>query len=153
MKTFAQRLFLISIVLMLTASIARNQVSTTRDGNWWIEESQPAKLTYITGFFDGMDLGNDFSYWGYVDEYKAKDHDAAIAMAKTTASFDEFSSKYLTNVTNGQLVSGLDKFYADYRNRRIKTQKGVWLVLNSIAGKSDTDMEKLIENYRKNAVK
>jgi len=55
----------------------------------------------------------------------------------------------LNSVTNGQLAAGLDKFYADYRQSKHQAQNGVWLVLNSIAGKSDTEMEKMAENYRK----
>jgi len=35
-----------------------------RDGNWWRESDGSSKMTYVTGFFDGMDLGYNFSYWG-----------------------------------------------------------------------------------------
>jgi len=58
-------------------------------------------------------------------------------------------NKYLKNVTNSQLADGVDKFYSDYRNRRIMVNDAVWLVLNEISGKSDADMKKMIENWRK----
>jgi hypothetical protein len=67
-------------------------------------------------------------------------------------SYDQFANKYLTNVTNGQVVQGLDEFYSDYRNRRIKVASGVWIVLNEISGKSKDEMQKLIETHRKNAI-
>jgi hypothetical protein len=72
-------------------------------------------------------------------------------MAKTVASFDEYSEKYLSTVTTGQVVEGLDKLYVDYRNRSIRVSSGVWLVLNSINGKSDAEMQKMTESFRKNA--
>jgi len=72
MKVSALRLFLTSVILMMNASVASNQVSTIRDGNWWIEQGEAVKLSYMTGFFDGIELGHDFSYWGYMDDYKAK---------------------------------------------------------------------------------
>jgi hypothetical protein len=151
MKLHLGRSVLFAIVLLLTATIARDQVSTTRDGNWWIEQDQSEKLSYMTGFFDGIELGKNFSYWGYMDEMKAKKPDAVSAMAKTVASFDEYSEKYLSTVTTGQVAEGLDKLYVDYRNRSIRVSSGVWLVLNSISGKSDAEMQKLTESFRKNA--
>jgi hypothetical protein len=59
---------------------------------------------------------------------------------------------YLTNVTSGQLADGLTAFYSDYRNRRILVSNSVWLVLNEIAGTPKDEMDKLIENWRKNSV-
>jgi hypothetical protein len=50
-------------------------------------------------------------------------------------------------------MDGLDVFYSDYQNRRIKVYGAVWLVLNQISGKPEPEMQKLIENWRKNADK
>ncbi|MGH9822017.1 MAG: hypothetical protein ACREDR_01990 [Blastocatellia bacterium] len=58
----------------------------------------------------------------------------------------------MSEVTAGQVREGLDRFYKDYRNRRILVQNAIWLVLNSIAGKPQADWDKMVENYRKNAV-
>ena len=74
-------------------------------------------------------------------------------MTKVANSYDSYMRKYLSNVTNGQLVDGLDKFYSDFRNRRIKVNDAVWLVLNQVAGEPEAEMEKMIENWRKNTVK
>ncbi len=40
------------------------QTSTRRDGNWWRDKSEVAKLDYMTGIFDGMDFGHNFTLWG-----------------------------------------------------------------------------------------
>jgi hypothetical protein len=65
------RVGLLLLVLLVCASGTRNQPSDRRDGNWWIEQDETMKLCYMIGFFDGIELGNNFSYWGYVKEVSA----------------------------------------------------------------------------------
>lgn len=119
-----------------------------RDGNWWQTQAALERLEYVVGFLDGMDLGRDFSVWKYSTSKAPADIDTA---AKTYGSYDEFSKQYLHNVTVGQIVAGLDTFYADYRNRRIQTRAAVWLVLQGIAGVPAEELNKNIENWRRNA--
>jgi len=142
--TSLMRLMLVVAVTLLLSAPARNQSNTVRDGNWWVEQDALAKLYYVTGFYDGMELGHEFSYWGLPK--------GGEQMSKVVASYDSYGTKYLSGVTNTQLVQGLDVFYEDYRNRRIRVHGGVWLVLNEISGKSKEDMQKMIESFRKNAV-
>jgi hypothetical protein len=96
----------------------------------------------MIGFFDGMSLGNEFSYWKNVND--------KVCFPKITESYDFYSEKYLKEVTNDQLADGLDEFYKDYRNRSIRISSATWLVLNSIAGTDKAELEKKIENFRKN---
>ena len=121
----ARRIALVSIAALLASVPVRNESNRDRDGNWWISQEQLAKYSYMVGFFDGMELGENFSIWGTMNTQKADP-----AVGKAVSSYDQFANKYLTNVTNGQVVQGLDEFYSDYRNRRIKVASGVWIVLN-----------------------
>jgi hypothetical protein len=98
----------------------------------------------MVGFFDGMELGQRFSYWGL----RPENMKGSVPILK---SFDEMRMKYMQDVTNLQISDGLTKFYEDYRNRSIIVYNAVWLVLNSIAGKPEKEMETMIENFRKNA--
>jgi hypothetical protein len=148
-KAFLLRFTLFSVALMMAASVARNEDTRNRDGNWWRNQTRVARLSYMTGFFDGVQLGNNFSYFAYAKEYEASDPDALVAMQKTTESFDKYSTEYLNNVTNEQVADGLDKFYSDYRNRSIALKNGVWIVLNAIAGKPESEIEHISENFRK----
>lgn len=138
------RQMLIAVLLLVPAfSTAQD---TRRDGNWWNQESNEHKVYFMAGFFDGMDLGNNFSYWGMSE--KGKDggcDDQAVR------SYNDQSRKFFPNVTNVQLVEGLDTFYKDYRNRSIRIKNAVWLVVNGIAGTPQDKLDKMIENYRKNA--
>ena len=64
-----KRVCLIVLLVVSTVSIAQDK--NRRDGNWWVDLPESEKLNHMVGFFDGMDLGYDFSYWGYSDTEKA----------------------------------------------------------------------------------
>jgi hypothetical protein len=117
-----------------------------RDGNWWRDQDRLTRSVYIIGFFDGMDLGKNFSYWKFANKKEMNS-----CMGKVAESYNEYSAKYFKNVTNMQLVDGLDSFYADFRNRSIQVADTVWLVVNSIAGTPQEKLDLMIENWRRNA--
>lgn len=60
--------------------------------------------------------------------------------------------KFFSHVTNVQLVAGLDKFYSDCRNRRIRVHGAVWLVVNGIAGTPQEKLDKMVEGWRERSV-
>lgn len=136
---------LLALVVLLLASSALAQ-NSRRDGNWWNEQTKAEKLNYMIGFFDGMDLGRSFSFWGITNSEPDK-----ACISKVIESYGKFADKYMQDVTNLQLVDGLDDFYKNYRNRKIKVANAVWLTLNAITGKPQNDLEKMIENFRTHA--
>jgi hypothetical protein len=137
----------VTLVAILVCSLNLHADSTrNRDGNWWRTLTVSEKATYMLGFFDGMPLGNRFSYWDFAH---TKEKDACSADA--VESFKTFTDKYVRNVTNEQIADGLNTFYADYRNRSILIHDAVWLVLNSIAGTPQAELDKMIESFRKTA--
>jgi hypothetical protein len=99
------------------------------------------KANYMIGFYDGIKLGGEFSYWNFT-KYDAE-------FKKISDAYQEYEDKYISNITASQVVDGLNAFYKDSRNRRILVNDGVWLVLGQIAG--DPDMERTIENWRRTA--
>jgi hypothetical protein len=126
--------------------MASGQTSERRDGNWWLGQSQSVKVHYFVGFLDGLQLGSNFSYWGII----GKDPKASCS-AEAVKSYSDLTAKYLTDVTDGQLVDGVDDFYKDYRNRKILIPNATWLVLQGIAGTPQDKLDKMIENWRENA--
>jgi hypothetical protein len=138
MKNFWLFVFTITTCLPLSAQNNR------RDGNWWIQETPTERASFVLGFLDGVHLGHQFSFWTF---YK-KDN---ACFKKVAESYDFHFDKYLSNVTVGQLSDGLDTFYKDYRNRKIRIEPGVWLTLNSIAGTPQAEVDKMVEDFRKNA--
>ena len=109
-----------SFALVVVLCIAAFASNDRRDGNWWLGETEAAKLSYVTGFFDGMELGHRFSYWDMEDEKGRVKRGMSDCASKAAISASKNDEKYFNNVTNDQLVSGLDTFYSDYRNRRIR---------------------------------
>lgn len=65
-------------------------------------------------------------------------------------TYADHRSKYIEKVTDGQLVDGLDSFYADSRNRRIWLTDAVWLVVNAITGTPQEKLNLMLENWRHN---
>ena len=129
----------LALVLTLVALPALAQ-NNRRDGNWWNEQPQSLRATYILGLFDGTDVGFDFSVWeGKSEEWTQK----------AQHSWEKYTSTYLNNVTAGQLSDGLTALYKDFRNRSIPIRYGVWIVLNQISGTSTEQVEQLLENFRK----
>jgi len=134
-------------IVMLTISHQSWSADNRRDGNWWLTQEKYVRNIYALGFFDGMDLGNAFSYWKYVHGTKAQQ----ACTAQAVESYQEYSNRYFDNVTAGQLSDGLDSFYKDYKNRRIVVFAAVWLVVNGIVGMPENELNKLIESWRRNS--
>jgi hypothetical protein len=132
------------LALLLLPTLPLHSSDNRRDGNWWRSQSEAIRLDYMVGFFDGKRLGYNFSYWGFAE-------DDSRCVSKVGKSYNSYSDKYFSNITNDQVVDGLDRFYADYRNRRIRVADAVWLVLNEIAGTSQKEMDQMIESWRKNS--
>jgi len=99
----------------------------------------------MLGFFDGTNLGHEFSLWKYIDKSEP------ACLAKNYESYNYYFDRYMKDVTSSQLVDGLDVFYKDYKNRKIDLASGVWLTVNAIAGTPQADLDKMIEGFRKNA--
>src|SRR5579862_3471184 len=107
------RFAIIFVFIALNAQPASSQ-EIRRDGNWWRTMNLNQKTSYAVGFFDGLSLGRNFSYWSL----KGKDGKPDAAEAdRVTVAYNE-SYNLLKNTTSGQFVDGLDKLYSDYRNRR-----------------------------------
>ena len=149
MKVVRSYLLIVFVSTSLLVPASGGQTNQRRDGNWWLSLTEEFRLKYIVGFFDGMDLGRDFSIWKWL---RASNKALDPCLDKVAESYSEYNEKYLKNVTNGQLVDGLDNFYSDYRNRRITLKNAVWLVVNGIAGTPQDQLNKMIENWRRNTV-
>jgi hypothetical protein len=123
------------------------QASDQRDGNWWNDLDDSFRGHYVLGFMDGIRLGNHFSHWG-MSENESKECTGAVG-----DSFSTMENQYLSKLTVRQLKDGLDDFYKDYRNRRIKTDGAVWLVVQGISGVPSDTLQKSIDAWRRNASK
>ncbi len=137
-----KRTFAVMIVLAL---LAFPSLSTAEEmepnGNFWRDLEIPiAKYAMMFGFLEGRNLGYNFAHWGF-------DYTDEACFKKVVDSFEEYN-KYAAHVTSSQLSDGLDSFYSDYRNRKIRMTDAVWVVLKSISGTPQAEIDKLTEKYR-----
>lgn len=146
-RTRAAQVASVMLCLFLTAPLTRNQEFNRRDGNWWRGIDRVSKGFYLAGSLDGMELGNTLSLAGIDNDAK----DYKEISERLTTSFSNQRAKYLANVTLIQLSDRLDTFYAEPLNRKILAHDGIWLVLNQIGGTPETEMQALIDGYRKSA--
>lgn len=109
------RRLVVLLSLLVLISTAHAQSSNRRDGNWWRAQDRQAKVDYMIGFFDGMSLGNNFSYWKYVNQTPPSNVPDLVL-----ESYNEYTEKYMMSVSSGQMTDGLDSFFSDYRNRSIR---------------------------------
>ncbi|HTH74700.1 MAG TPA: hypothetical protein VL635_09875 [Trinickia sp.] len=114
-----------------------------QNGNFWLTQSSSSHIDYILGFLDGMRLGANFSQWKW-------DVTSKEGLSKASSALDSYNTeaqKYISNVTVGQIVDGLNQFYSDFRNRNIMIHDAVWLVLEQISGVPDDQLH--LEGWRK----
>lgn len=144
---------IVLLAVLLGTLSAHSQRDQRRDGNWWNQQDRTTKAAYVVGFFDGIFLGNQFSYWELVEKAEANgtQSDKDTAFTRLNHSFERYRAKYLGNVSNLQVADGLDEFYKNFRNRSINVNDAVWPVLRQIAGDPTPEINSLIENLRKNA--
>jgi hypothetical protein len=144
-----RKAFFAMTLLSVLPLYVQAQPNSRRDGTWWNERSVGEKYSYVTGFFDGMELGHKFSYWGLLDETK-DDNQQSSCVTKSFDSYKNYGDKFFNEVTSSQVADGLTEFYKDYRNRSIRVNDGVWVVVNTIAGTPQEKIDSLVQNLRKN---
>ena len=141
MKRLAATLACLVLVGLSDLALAQ---STGSDGDFWMSQSRSDKVKYLAGFSDGMELGHYLSVWKNLEDVSKAD-----AVSAAREAYSEYLQRFFGGVTSGQLFDGLDKFYADVQNRRIKISTATWIVVNQIAGTPEVD--EMILNARRNA--
>lgn len=116
------------------------------NGNVWLTLHENSKYAYIVGFLEGMFQGHCFTTWGLPD---SQENDSAWLDA--TKSYDFHRKRFVAGVTYQQFFDGLNELYADYRNRKIAIQNGMWIVMNAISGCPEETMKSMIEAWRQKA--
>jgi hypothetical protein len=150
------RLFLVSLIVMCLAFTLAAKGDDHHDGNWWNSLPRTQKLAYTAGFLDGQTYAHSMLSFAVlnamVDPKTKKIDPGRIATAKDVeGNADDQNKRDFEHVTVGQLVAGLDKVYADYRNLRIDVFDAMVPVVRGIGGMPDDEIEKLLQNKRKAA--
>ena len=91
------------------------------------------KGLYLDGIMDGMIVyvGALGQAWRREVPPVRNERDWNDRLDKLAANLSRYVS---TRLTQGQLIAGMDAFYADFRNRLVPMESAAWVVLRQIAG-------------------
>lgn len=144
----------IGALLMALLVTSTSTAGTGRSGDWWTHLSLADKVNYMQGFLDGQTFAHEefnSSIYNALQDPKTGKYDPNRnlgILALQNAVQAEFKIE-LNGVSPGQLIEGLNKLYADYRNQRIEVADALDVVVRSISGSTDAQYESLLEFYRK----
>jgi hypothetical protein len=118
-------IILSTLVALSTACLS---AQSAHDGAWWVGLSPGAKENVITGFLDGMALGQNLALMG---AGSSSDPGCRSTIAQ---SYTYVRTRYFRNVTASDVVSALDSLYGDSENGSIIIGRAVWIAVNRLAG-------------------
>lgn len=141
-----RRIFVALFVLMfLSISLLNSQ--PTRDGKWWQNLDQNAKIFFVAGFWNGITWGDDVLR----DALSSLQKNGIINQNTANTIFQKWSA--YTNIgstTVGEIVDRIDNLYSDSQNSSIAVTDIMTIVVLNIQGlsMSDDTMQQLLQNYR-----
>jgi hypothetical protein len=136
--------FTVVSVLMLTSNTLG--ADDSHDGNWWRRQLPVLRSAYIVGMMDGSVLGTSLMR----DPAKASSQ-PQLYQAQGEIDLARRLSEFFLNMTAGQLVDGMDKFYEDFPNRSIPVGFAIEVIVRDIKGVTKTEIEELTLKLRQEA--
>lgn len=121
----------------------RNSLGSTKkivdiDGDDWTGFPEAIKLGYVMGFQSGtygMIIGN------YQKNAKTRD---------SKARNGQLAEYFIGNMSPGQIISGIDSLYGDFKNKQIKLLFAVYIIKKQINGGSAEEIEAILQYFRSN---
>lgn len=112
----------LSIVLCGFAAMAPAKAwAAKRAGAYWTGLSRSQKTDLVLGIFDGFNLNENILGITLKNEYTICSDIMESIMRQSDAFFADMPA--------GRIVSALDAFYGDKKNRNIPVSWGVWVVV------------------------
>lgn len=154
--TFSRVLIIIFVLAMFAGKTHAGE-QPVFNGTSWKQMSQSQRDLFVMGLSEGLNYGHWDVRLALVQE--AKDHPPKGVESKlmeswaTDFSAKDYLNKNVNNVTAAQVVSGITKMYTDYRNQQISVVSLIDIVTESIRGTSDNEIEKRLQELRKEVAK
>src|SRR5215472_531800 len=144
--------------LILCSGLAHTQTRTEQihNGIWWTTNlDQSTKLGWVIGFVDGSeDVRSNLvkaclkqtTGSTQIPQQRAQ-YEAAAATCDV--NYHAFLNIFKApNSTMGQIVQGIDQFYADYRNLRVGIDFAVLYAYKDLNGAPQSDLDELVRSAR-----
>ena len=109
-----------------------------RAGAYWAGLSRSQKTDLVLGIFDGFNLNENILGITLKNEYTICSDIMESIMRQSDAFFADMPA--------GQIVSALDAFYTDRKNRNIPVSWGVWVVVRQ--NRKDPTVEDFLKELR-----
>lgn len=126
-KLISLYIFIFLIIFTSEASLQAAENITDQDGNNWISGSESYKIGYVIGYISGISF----------TEGQFSHYERTIKSLSIKRIFkDKWERISVKNITVGQVKDGIDAFYKDFSNRRIKIIDAIYVVKMQIEGKN-----------------
>lgn len=109
----------LAVAAVLLAAIPGQAVS--RAGSYWAGLSRDQKTDLVLGIFDGFNLNENILGITLKNEY--------TICSDIMESIMRQSDAFFAGMPAGKIVTALDAFYADRKNKNIPVSWGVWVVV------------------------
>lgn len=147
MNATAWRFWLLVCCLSVYSCLVSAQEPNKLDGGFWLEMSQAtevsrsAKALFVTGLLTGLRTAPALlvSTW------------TGDSSGEHLASLRDYVDRFLQSMPTAQTSAGLDAFYADYANRKIRINDAAAVVLRRIVGDDESRIGDWVKLLRERA--
>jgi hypothetical protein len=152
--------FLVAVAgLILGAGLACGQNNDQpQNGYWWAKLNQQERVAWIVGFNDGSEVvrGNIttacLNQAGASQEQMKQQLKPGPIYEAAAADCDKklglLLNPYKPPKANGQIIDGLNQFYADYRNKNINVLAAVYYVYQELDGVPQNLLDEFVRSVR-----
>lgn len=127
------------MVLVGCLALEGRALAAKRAGRYWAGLSREQKTDLVLGIFDGFNLNESILSITLKNEY--------TICTDIMESIMRQSDAFFSGMPAGRIVSGLDTFYQDRKNRNIPVSWGVWVVVRQ--GRGDPSLPEFIGELRR----
>ncbi len=144
-------LVFVAVVTVLVPSAPLAADNADLNGYWWENSTPSFKLGWVSGYAKAMDLAGTIQISTCASNmplYKKEfpDIDPKVIMQKMCLSDTQFD---YDGIPMGQLVSGIDAFYKDYRNKQLEVGWAIQYARDAIRGKPAQELDAELTLWRR----
>jgi hypothetical protein len=129
----------VALALVGCLLFSNQALAAKRAGAYWASLTRDQKTDLVLGIFDGFNLNESILGITLKNEYTICSDIMDNIMRQSDA--------YFSGMPAGRIVTGLDTFYLDKKNKNIPVSWGVWVVVRQ--GRGDPTLAEFIRELRR----
>lgn len=129
----------LALVLVGGFALSGPAQGAKRAGHYWNGLTREQKTDLVLGIFDGFNLNESILSITLKNEY--------TICTDIMESIMHQSDAFFSGMPAGLIVTGLDGFYQDRKNKNIPVSWGVWVVVRQ--GRDDPTLPEFIQELRR----